>query len=206
MPIRTINNFEVLGRMVMDPVYREATDKSQSRAWFKFAVGLEGAKKDTKPFYFNVIAWDRNANNIVRWCGKGKELLLRGHLENCFIEQKDGTTREETSLVVERVIFGDTSQKQQSSESSPVYQEQQEVPKTSDPVHYDFPEFTESGSFVIPNQTKKTTAPPPQKEAPVLEKGTIEALRGLGLTGENLLELVKDRTKAELEKRSKARF
>lgn len=75
-------------------------------------------KKDVTDF-FNVIAWNKQAEVLSSYVKKGNEVGISGHLENRSYE-KDGQKRYVTEVVVEKVhLFGGNAKQDDQAPSEP---------------------------------------------------------------------------------------
>ncbi len=100
--LRVINEVLLLGNMVTDANWKDPTETSQGRVWFKFALSSE--EPGGKATILDVIAWDKNAENLAQRGRKGKQLFIRGKLES---------HKGSLYVVIDRLTFGADSKKQQ---------------------------------------------------------------------------------------------
>ena len=99
-----LNKFMVAGRLTADP---EIHTVGESRLC-KFTIACDRPKRkgEEKPEtdFFNCSAWNRNADVIVDWFGKGDMVTLVGVVHiNRF--EKDGQKRTATEVKVEEIHF-----------------------------------------------------------------------------------------------------
>lgn len=106
-----LNKFLVSGRMTADP---EIQTKGESR-YCKFSIACDRPKRkgEDKPEvdFFNCIAWNRNADVIVDWFGKGDMVTLVGAVRINRYE-KDGKKCSSTEVKVEEIHFSGGKKKQ----------------------------------------------------------------------------------------------
>lgn len=99
-----LNKFLVAGRMTADP---EIQTKGENRLC-KFTIACERPKRkgEEKPDtdFFTCIAWNRNADVVVDWFGKGDMITLVGAVHINRYE-KDGEKRNSTEVKVEEIHF-----------------------------------------------------------------------------------------------------
>lgn len=55
--------------------------------------------------YFDVVTWDKTAENCGQYLDKGKQIYLEGRLQNRKFADKSGVEREKTEIVADRVVF-----------------------------------------------------------------------------------------------------
>ena len=109
-----LNKFMVSGRLTADP---EVKITGESR-YCKFSIACDRPKRkgDEKPEtdFFSCIAWNRNADVIVDWFGKGDMVTLVGSVHNNRYE-KDGQKRNSIEVKVEEIHFSGGKKKQENT-------------------------------------------------------------------------------------------
>lgn len=99
-----LNKFLVAGRMTADP---EIQTKDENRLC-KFTIACERQKRkgEEKPEtdFFTCIAWNRNADVVADWFGKGDIITLVGAVHINHYE-KNGEKRNSTEVKVEEIHF-----------------------------------------------------------------------------------------------------
>jgi single-strand DNA-binding protein len=99
-------NFIILtGRLTADPEIR-TTQTGKTVAKFSIAVN-EGKSKDGAEMvqYFNISAWERNAEVLQNYAKKGSKILVEGRLQNRSWDKPDGTKGYATDIVLSRFEF-----------------------------------------------------------------------------------------------------
>ncbi len=192
--IRVVNEVMLLGNLVTDPDWKEPTETSQARVWFKFA--LSSKNPGGKATILDVVVWDTLAYETAENCGKGKELYLHGHLDIW-----DG----KLFVVADEITFGSNSTKQKRKPApKPVVQEQPEpepepdyeVPCSS-PDEYDI--YDDDSLYVYPEEETEE-APPEEKASPNDRKELATFLLDMGLTPDNIKDMLVKLTQKELER------
>lgn len=106
-----LNKFLVSGRMTANP---EIQTKGESR-YCMFSIACERPKRKGEEKadvdFFNCIAWNRNADVIVDWFGKGDMVTLVGAVHINRYE-KDGKKCSSTEVKVEEIHFSGGKKKQ----------------------------------------------------------------------------------------------
>ena len=99
-----LNKFLVAGRMTADPEIKTA---GESR-YCKFSIACERPKRKgedkAEVDFFDCIAWNRNADVVVDWFGKGDTITIVGAVHINRYE-KDGQKRSSTEVRVEEIHF-----------------------------------------------------------------------------------------------------
>lgn len=113
-----LNNVMLMGRLTADP---ELKTTAESR-YCKFCLAVQRPKRkgeeSAETDFFNCIAWNRNAEVICDWYGKGDMMMLVGTLRNHRYE-KNGEKRIATEIAVREIHF--TSNTKRNSDDSSTY-------------------------------------------------------------------------------------
>ena len=121
-----MNKFIGIGRLTKDPEVR-ITTSGNNVATFTIAIDRFGAKEKTTDF-INCVAWNKTAENLANYCGKGSQVAVDGSVQVRTYE-KDGSKRYITEIMCNRVQF--LTPKSQSNDSqvnqSSIYSED-EIP------------------------------------------------------------------------------
>ena len=99
-----LNKFMVAGRLTADPEIKTIGENRLCK--FTIACDRPKRKGEEKPEtdFFNCTAWNRNADVIVDWFGKGDMVTLVG-ADNINRYEKDGQKRTATEVKVEEIHF-----------------------------------------------------------------------------------------------------
>ena len=98
-----MNRTFTLGNLTDAPELRK-TSSGKSYTSFSLAVNrMQGEERKTD--YLNFVAWERNAENVCKYCVKGSKLLVEGRIQNRTYQAQDGTRKFATEIVAERVVF-----------------------------------------------------------------------------------------------------
>ena len=99
-----LNKFMVSGRLTADPKMQTVGENHCC----KFSIACNRRKrKDTENAdvdFFNCVAWNRNADVIFDWFGKGDMVTIVGEVHINRYE-KDGLKRTATEVKVEEIHF-----------------------------------------------------------------------------------------------------
>ena len=88
------------GNLVRDPDTRQ-TASGKVRTAFSIAV-QRGDKTD----YFNITAWDKNAEFIKKYFVKGSRIMVEGHLQPNNYTDANGVKHYGLDIIVDGVEFG----------------------------------------------------------------------------------------------------
>lgn len=99
-----LNKFMVAGRLTADPEIKTVGDNRLC----KFTIACERPKRKgeekAQTDFFDCTAWNRNADVIVDWFGKGDMVTLVGAV-HIYRYEKDGQKRSSTEVKVEEIHF-----------------------------------------------------------------------------------------------------
>jgi single-strand DNA-binding protein len=101
-----LNKVILLGRMVKDIEIRH-TDSKKMVGTFTIAVD-NGYGDNKKTDFINCVAWEKTAEFIKNWFGKGRMMALAGRISTRSYEGQDGHKNYVTEVVVNEVHFADS--------------------------------------------------------------------------------------------------
>lgn len=97
-----MNNIVIKGRLCDFPELKQ-TNSGKSVTNFNVAVNRR-FQKDTADF-FTIVAWEKTADFICKYFGKGQEILIQGEMQSRKWEDKDGNKRVSWELIANNVEF-----------------------------------------------------------------------------------------------------
>jgi single-strand DNA-binding protein len=108
--MRDLNKVMIMGNLGADPEMRFTANGTPVTS-FRIAVnrvrlGTDGERRPETD-WFNVVAWNKLAENCNQFLTKGKRVYVEGRLQNRSWEGQDGQTRYRTEVVANDVIFLD---------------------------------------------------------------------------------------------------
>ena len=109
-----MNTVVLLGRITA-PLELKQTQSGKSVVSFSLAV-KRPYEKDVTDFY-NVTAWNKQAELLSMYVDKGNRLCVRGHLQNSSWE-KDGQKHYKTEIIADEVFFVDSKNDAQGAETA----------------------------------------------------------------------------------------
>ena len=97
-----MNTITLLGRTTAQ-IELKQTKTGKSAVSFTLAVKRPFTKDITD--FFTIVAWDKQAELLARYVGKGSLVCVRGHLTTRSWEDSNGTKRYATEVVTDEVSF-----------------------------------------------------------------------------------------------------
>lgn len=96
-----LNTLNLTGRLGRDPEMR-TTSSEKSVTNFSLAVDTYG-NADT--LWVDVVAWGKLAENVAKYCSKGKRVAVAGRLQVRTFQRKDGSEGRAVECVANDVVF-----------------------------------------------------------------------------------------------------
>ncbi|MDO4962956.1 MAG: single-stranded DNA-binding protein [bacterium] len=104
-----MNKVLLLGRITAKPELRYTP---QNTPYTRFSVAVNRSVRnattnqwETKADFINVVAWNKNAENISKFFDKGNQICLEGRIQTGSFDDKDGNKRYTTDVVLENFEF-----------------------------------------------------------------------------------------------------
>ena len=113
-----MNSIVLLGRTTA-PLELKQTQAGKAVVSFSLAVKRPFAKDTTD--FFTVVAWDKQAELLSKYVGKGEQICIRGYLTARTWEDQQGNKRYATECVAQEFDFCE-SKKSSETSSAPTYQ------------------------------------------------------------------------------------
>lgn len=101
-----LNKCILMGRLTKDPEIRR-TNSGKAVTTFTIAVDNGHGENKTADF-INCVAWEKTAEFIKNWFGKGRMIALVGRISTRTFEGQDGRKNYVTEVVVSEVHFADS--------------------------------------------------------------------------------------------------
>lgn len=93
------NNLTIVGRLTKDPECSTTTG-GKNVAKFSLAVNSSGNGDDGKADYFDCVAWQKDADLIEQYAGKGRKMLVSGPIKSRSYTANDGSARKVWEVTV----------------------------------------------------------------------------------------------------------
>lgn len=97
-----LNNVVLIGRLTKDPELRYTPG---GKAVVQFRLAVPHTSEDTD--FIDVIAWERQAENVANYLQKGRLVAVQGRLSARNFEDNLGNKREKVEVVAAVVRFLD---------------------------------------------------------------------------------------------------
>ncbi len=111
-----MNKVILIGNLTRDPELRTTTS-GISVATFSVAVNrpFASASGEREVDFLSCVVWRKQAENLVKYCGKGSSVAVEGRIQTRSYEAQDGSKRYVTEVVCDNVQFLQTRKSEQSS-------------------------------------------------------------------------------------------
>ena len=101
-----LNRWVGMGRLTAQPEQKQTTT---GKAVVSFTVAIDrnskGQNGEKQTDFLNCVAWEKTAEMICRYFGKGSMICVEGSVQTRSWTAQDGSKRYTTEIVVERVHF-----------------------------------------------------------------------------------------------------
>lgn len=102
-----MNSINIIGRITADPELKY-TDK-EKKAVSSFSIAYNVSEEHTD--FFNVTAFEKQAENLCKYVGKGDLLGVSGRLTTRDYTTKDGSNRTLTEIIANNITFIQSKEK-----------------------------------------------------------------------------------------------
>ncbi len=104
-----LNKVFIIGNLTRDPELR-SLPSGQSVTSFGVATNRtwknqQGEKKEDTQFH-NIVVFGKQADTVAQYLKKGSQAMIEGRIQTRNWEAQDGSKRNKTEIVAERVQFG----------------------------------------------------------------------------------------------------
>ena len=113
-----INKVVLVGRLVKDVELRY-TQSNKAVCKFTLAVNRTYNKDETD--FILCVAWDKQAENMSKFVGKGRLLGIDGRIQTGSYDNKDGVRVYTTEVIADSVQFLDSKSQFNDQDSKDVY-------------------------------------------------------------------------------------
>lgn len=109
-----MNKVVLIGRLTKDVELRYTQASNLPVASFCLAVNRKFAKvgEERQADFFNIIAWNKLAENISKYLSKGNQVAISGRLETRSWDDEKGQKHYVTEIIAEEVDFIETRNRQ----------------------------------------------------------------------------------------------
>ena len=109
-----MNKVTLIGRLTKDVELRYTQTNNTAVASFSLAVNRKFVKtgEERQADFFNIIAWNKLAENISKYLFKGNQVAISGRLETRSWDDQNGQKHYVTEVIAEEVDFIESKNKQ----------------------------------------------------------------------------------------------
>lgn len=104
-----MNTVILIGRLTKDPELRYSPQSQKAIGTFSIAVDRPFSDKQTD--FFEVVTFGKQAENIANYLSKGRQVAIKGSVQNNNYTDKSGQKRYGTKIVADNVRFLGTKDK-----------------------------------------------------------------------------------------------
>lgn len=114
-----MNKVFLIGRLTADPELRY-TPSGSAVCNFRIAVDRRFTNQngEREADFFNVVVWNKSAENCAKYLSKGRQTAVEGRLQNRSFDGNDGQRRNVTEIVADNVEFLSNGQGKPQSNSN----------------------------------------------------------------------------------------
>lgn len=95
-----MNKAIIVGNITKDLELKTTND---GKHVLEFSLACNESKDEVN--YIECVAWEKNADNISQYCGKGAKLLVVGKIKTRKWQDQNGNNRYRTFVLVDRIEF-----------------------------------------------------------------------------------------------------
>ncbi len=105
-----MNKVILMGRLTKDPELRYTSGNNTAVCSFSLAVNRRFSKQgaENQADFFNIVAWDKQAEFCSKWFEKGRQVVVVGRLQNRSWDDNEGKKHYITEVVAEETYFADS--------------------------------------------------------------------------------------------------
>lgn len=109
-----MNKVILIGRLTKDVELRYTQSNNTAVASFSLAVNRKFVKpgEERQADFFNIIAWNKLAENISKYLFKGNQVAISGRLETRSWDDPNGQKHYVTEVIAEEIDFIGSKNKQ----------------------------------------------------------------------------------------------
>lgn len=121
-----LNKIIIMGRMTKDCDLRHTQN---NKAVASFTIACDRDVKDQPTDFIDCVAWEKSAEFVSKYLGKGRMVVVEGRLQMREWNDKDGNRRRNAEVKVDRVFFADSKKEEgyQYSKQTPQFVEVDET-------------------------------------------------------------------------------
>ena len=103
----SVNKAILIGRLGTDPELRRTNGGT---AVVNIRLATDDRRKENGEWvehteWHNITVWDKQAENVNKYCRKGKQIFVEGRIQTRKWQDRDGNERYSTEIVADRIRF-----------------------------------------------------------------------------------------------------
>ena len=101
-----LNQVVIVGRLVRNPELKETeTGKKITKITLAVPRSYKNVDGEYEADFIDCVLWTGIAENTTEYCKKGDLLGIKGRLQTSSYEKEDGTKKQVTEIIAEKVTF-----------------------------------------------------------------------------------------------------
>ena len=114
---KSINQVILMGRLTRDPEQRTT---STGKLIVSFGIAVDRMGQDDTADFFNVTAWEKLGELVVKYLGKGSRVLVQGRLrQDSWDDKETGKKQSRIEVTASDVTFLDSPRDNANQPSAP---------------------------------------------------------------------------------------
>lgn len=97
-----MNNIVLVGRITHDLDLKKTKDK---KSYVRFSIAVNDPYSEDRADFFNCIAWNNQAENLVKYMSKGSRIGIIGRLRHGSYEHEKGLTITTYDVIADNIQF-----------------------------------------------------------------------------------------------------
>jgi single-strand DNA-binding protein len=116
-----MNKVILMGRLTKDPELRYTSANNTAVCSFSLAVNRRFSKQgeEKQADFFNIVAWEKQAEFCGKWFEKGRQVVVVGRLQNRTWDDNEGKKHYITEVVAEETYFADSKKSEGTPSQKP---------------------------------------------------------------------------------------
>lgn len=100
-----MNNVNLIGRIANDLEIKSVGDGKVVNFSLAVNKGVKNAEGNYEADFFQIVVWNKTAENLVEFCKKGDQIAVMGRLQNRSYDTDNGFKRYITEIVANNIQF-----------------------------------------------------------------------------------------------------
>ncbi len=131
-----INTVTLVGRLVRDLELKKTTNGTSTCGFTLACDKYSKNSPEKEANFFNCVAWNKTAENMVKYLHKGSKIAIVGHLNQRSYQNRDGKTVNIVEVIVDQIDFGE-KQSGQAQSNYVVEKEPEPIKREKSPNYID---------------------------------------------------------------------